>query len=171
MSNLAGPRFHSQKHRHSIRVWEIPFHPFASNQNLTFTPLFGQDVGSGEWLAGRGPNIYIQCLVSVKLESQFFSLQKDNLLVRKVQYLHTKFSFSMSLFLRNSQIFSVTCGCVQKLNIYKIYLENLRFSSPVIEFFYQIFPQNILEKFQDMCAYRPVICFVLYLSYVLFGDE
>ena len=76
-------------------------------------------------------------LVSVKLESQFFfSLQKANLLVRKVHYLHTKFSFSMPIFLRDSQIFSVTCGCVQKLNIYKIYLENLRFSSLVIEFFY-----------------------------------
>ena len=133
---FGGPRFHSQKHRHTIRVWKIPLQPFASNQNLTFTPLFGQDVGSGKRLAGRGQNIYIQCLVSVKLESQFFSLQKENLLVRKVQYLHTKFSFSMSIFVRESQIFSVTCGCVQKLNIYKIYLENVRFSSPVIEFFY-----------------------------------
>ena len=75
-------------------------------------------------------------LVSVKLESQFFSLQKVNLLVTKVRYLHSKFSFCMSIFLRDSQIFSVTCGCVQKLNIYKIYLENLRFSSLVIEFFY-----------------------------------
>ena len=75
-------------------------------------------------------------LVSVKLESQFFSLQKVNLLATKVHYLHSKFSFCMSIFLRDSQIFSVTCGCVQKLNIYKIYLENLRFSSLVIEFFY-----------------------------------
>ena len=46
----------------------------------------------------------------------------------------------MSIFLRDSQIFSVTCGCVQKLNIYKIYLENLRFSSLVIEFFYPCSP-------------------------------
>ena len=53
-----------------------------------------------------------------------------------MHYLHSKFSFCMSIFLRDSQIFSVTCGCVQKLNIYKIYLENLRFSSLVIEFFY-----------------------------------
>lgn len=135
MSNLARPRFHSQKHRYSIRVWEISFHP-SLNQNLTFNPLFGQDVGSGERLAGRDPNTYIQSLVSVKSENRWsFSLQKANLLVRKVLYLHTKFSFSMSIFLWDSQTFSVTCGCVQKLNIYKIDLENLRFSSPVIEFF------------------------------------
>ena len=70
----------------------------------------------------------------MKLESQFFSLQKVNLLARKVHYLHSKFSFCMSIFLRDSQIFSVTCGCVQKLNICKIELENLRFSSPVIDF-------------------------------------
>ena len=78
MSNLAGPRFHSQKHRHSIRVWEIPFHPFASNQSLTFTPLFGHDVGSGERLVGRGPNIYIQCpCVSEVRIAVFFSPKSE----------------------------------------------------------------------------------------------
>ena len=90
MSNLAGPRFHSQ----------------------TQSPCVGE------------------------VRIAVFSLQKGNLLVTKVRYLHSKFSFCMSIFLRDSQIFSVTCGCVQKLNIYKIYLENLRFSSLVIEFFY-----------------------------------
>lgn len=114
-----------------------PFPPLCFKPKFDFYSSFWARCWVwGEVGRKRSKYLYSMSCVSEFRIAFFFSLQKANLLVRKVQYLHTKFSFSMSIFLRDSKIFSVTCGCVQKLNIYKIYLENLRFSSPVIEFFY-----------------------------------
>lgn len=70
MSILAGPRFHSQKHRHS------------TGKSLSTPLLQTKNVGSRERLAGRGWPAEVQIsifnvLVSVKLESHFFFSPKS----------------------------------------------------------------------------------------------